>query len=99
MNISERFEGCVLGGAIGDAFGSAYENQEFYPTDAKVFYPLFKPIASSKPKWNITDDTQLTLATLEAIIEKKAVVPESISMKFVELYKARRITGIGASTL
>jgi ADP-ribosylglycohydrolase len=29
MHIRERFEGCILGGAIGDAFGSSYENQNY----------------------------------------------------------------------
>jgi len=27
MTRKERFEGCIIGGAIGDAFGSGYENQ------------------------------------------------------------------------
>jgi ADP-ribosylglycohydrolase len=26
LNLSERFKGCIMGGAIGDAWGSGYEN-------------------------------------------------------------------------
>jgi ADP-ribosylglycohydrolase len=47
----------------------------------------------------VTDDTQLTIATCEAIIEQKRVDPESIADRFVEWFRARRITGIGSSTL
>lgn len=47
----------------------------------------------------ISDDTQLTLATCEAIIEAKCVDPERIAASFLEWHRARAITGIGSSTL
>jgi ADP-ribosylglycohydrolase len=47
----------------------------------------------------VTDDTQLTIATCESIIEARAVNPEMIANHFVRWFRARRITGIGASTL
>lgn len=99
MDIKHRFEGCILGGAIGDAFGSVCENQVDMKKESTVFYPFGKPIPPKIPGWRITDDTQLTLATCEAIIESGQVYPEQIAQKFVEYYKARKITGIGASTL
>lgn len=99
MNIKDRFEGCILGGAIGDAFGSGYENQNTQKTIIGVFYPFGEPLKATKPAWRITDDTQLTLATCEAIIENADISPQLIAHKFVQLFNARKITGIGASTL
>jgi ADP-ribosyl-[dinitrogen reductase] hydrolase len=79
--------GCLVGGAIGDGVGSTYEGLS---NVAKVDFLI---------PWNITDDTQLTLATCEAIIEAGAVVPEKIAERFLQWYGTGRLTGLGASTL
>jgi ADP-ribosylglycohydrolase len=50
-------------------------------------------------QWTISDDSQLTLATCESIIEAGEVSPEHIANRFVQWYRARRITGMGSSTL
>lgn len=88
MRNENRILGCILGGAIGDAFGGAYENQP-------------PPIDLTKSRaWQLSDDTQLTLATCEAIIEAKGQIePAKIAARLVVWYRANRITGIGASTL
>ena len=41
MTKAERFEGCIIGGAIGDAFGSGYENIVKEKDD--IFYLFGKP--------------------------------------------------------
>lgn len=84
----ERIFGCIIGGAIGDAFGGAYEGKQL-------------PIEINESvDWQLSDDTQLTLATCEAIIEKRGQVdPAAIAARFAVCHRARRITGIGASTL
>ena len=92
----ERFLGSILLGAIGDAMGSAYENQE--EPDQKMFYPFGKP-EKQVIKWNITDDTQLTLATCEALIEDINLDPDVLVKYFVSLFSSGKIRGIGASTL
>lgn len=97
MNLSKRFEGCVIGGAIGDAFGSAYENLKEIDND-KVFYPFGKP-EKQIPKWRITDDTQLTVATCEVLIENEKLETEVFAKKYLDYFKQRKITGLGASTL
>ena len=79
--------GCLLGGAIGDAFGGPYEG---------LASP--DPAPDSRP-WRISDDTQLTLATCEAIIEAGGKVePSVIAARFARWFKDKRISGIGAST-
>ena len=85
--LSDRARGCILGGAVGDAMGAPFEGQQgplrFVPHD----------------NWAISDDTQLTLATCESIIEVGEVSPEHIASRFVQWHRASRITGMGSSTL
>ena len=85
--LSDRARGCILAGAIGDAMGGPFEGQ---PGPLK-----FREYAS----WSISDDSQLTLATCESIIQAGEVSPEHIAGRFLHWYRARRITGMGSSTL
>lgn len=85
--IESRIAGCLIGGAIGDALGLPFEGQ-------------VGPIEYSHPEyWSLSDDTQLTLATCEALIGKKRVDPESIALGLCTWFREGRIHGIGASTL
>ena len=88
MSNQDKILGCLLGGALGDAFGGAYENQA-------------PPIDFAAPRaWRLSDDTQLTLATSEAIIEAKGQIePAMIAARFAHWHRAHRVTGLGASTL
>ena len=79
--------GCLIGGAIGDAVGSYYEGQ------ANVKSVEFDVING------ITDDTQLTLATCESIIDSGHVSAESIAKKMLEWYNNGKLSGLGSSTL
>ena len=97
MTKLERFEGCIIGGAIGDAYGSGYENQII--GDDKETYYLFGKPEKEKPKWRITDDTQLTIATCESILEEETISAEKLAIKYLDFYKRKKIKGIGASTL
>jgi ADP-ribosylglycohydrolase len=96
MTRAERFEGCIIGGAIGDAWGSGFENQ--FEEEDDTFYLVGNPYVKM-PTWGITDDTQLTLATIEAMIEDEALKPESIVNQFLKYYQSRKLRGVGASTL
>jgi ADP-ribosyl-[dinitrogen reductase] hydrolase len=69
--------GCILGGAIGDAFGGIPEHGRIC----------------------LSDDTQMTLATCEAIMAEGGVSPASIAALFRSWYVATRFSGLGSSTL
>lgn len=100
MKISERFEGCIICGAIGDAYGSAYENLTNTDSDNSNTFYLFGKPEKTIPQWKITDDTQLTLATCEVITENNnELKTEYFAQKYLDYFKRRKITGIGASTL
>ena len=86
LSIRDRVFGCVVGGALGDALGGPYEGRR---GPIRVVHDLGR---------SISDDTQLTLATLESVIETGTVSPEHIAARFLAWFQAERITGIGGST-
>src|SRR5262249_21927318 len=81
--------GCIVGGAIGDAAGAAFENKPEGPRTPTL----------AQSDWRLTDDTQLTLATCEALAESGEPDPAKIAASFLRWFRARRLTGLGASTL
>lgn len=87
QEVVSRLYGCLIGGAIGDAVGSYYEGQ------ANINSVEFDVMNG------ITDDTQLTLATCESIIDSKHVSAESIAKKMLEWYNRGKLSGLGSSTL
>ena len=49
-------------------------------------------------EWRLTDDTQLTLATCEALTHDEPH-PSLVAAALLRWYRARRLTGLGGSTL
>lgn len=90
MNIcKDKLMGCIIGGAIGDAIGNAYEGQQ--PHDDLTM--------DMDKEWFLTDDTQLTLATCEGITETPEPDPSIIASRYCKWFCEGRITSIGSSTL
>jgi ADP-ribosyl-[dinitrogen reductase] hydrolase len=87
ITVKNRVLGCLLGGALGDAWGGPSEGA----ADAVPFEIPARPVLS--------DDTQLTLATCESVIELGRVEPENLASHFLRWYLGGRIRGMGASTL
>lgn len=85
--LRQRIEGAILGGAIGDACGCACEASGF------------RGLGALPSRMRISDDTQLTLATCEAIVDRRGVEPEAIAARFLAWFRSGRLRGLGASTL
>lgn len=83
----DRVRGCIIGGVIGDALGGPFEGQ---PRPVKF---------EERTAWSVSDDSQLTLATCESITAAAKVSPEHIAQRFLAWFRARRISGMGSSTL
>ena len=65
--IRDRARGCLLAGAIGDAMGGPFEGRS-------------GPLSFREHSdWRISDETQLTLATCESIIELGKVSRQNTS--------------------
>jgi ADP-ribosyl-[dinitrogen reductase] hydrolase len=83
---ADKILGCILGGAIGDCLGVPYEGTTSH---VEIDY---------QRHWSISDDTQLTLATCEAITTHGKVDAATIADTFTLWFKQKRLTGLGAST-
>ncbi|HEX6812013.1 MAG TPA: ADP-ribosylglycohydrolase family protein [Planctomycetota bacterium] len=83
----ERVVGSILGGAIGDGWGGPFEG----------CVPGGVPTVPEQ--LIVSDDTQLTIATCEAVIEAGRVDPERVAARFTAWFRAGRLRGLGASTL
>jgi ADP-ribosylglycohydrolase len=66
---ADRFRGCLLGGAVGDALGAAVEfdplaaiRERFGPAGIRDYAPAYERLGA------ITDDTQMTLFTAEGLL-------------------------------
>ena len=79
----------LFAGAIGDAVGGVYEGAS----------PGSAYSATAATRLAISDDTQLTLATCDAIVAQGHVDPESIAKTFVVWFRAGRLSGLGSATL
>lgn len=86
----------MLAGAIGDAWGSCFENV-IVPDNKTIFY--LQPPKAPETKWAFTDDTQLTMATCESFCAGGDFDAALLAGIFVRYYKEKRLTGLGASTL
>ncbi len=83
-----HLQNCMTGGACGDCIGGPYEGRG-------------PSVSASEPKppWLISDDTLLSLATLEAIVLEGAVTAESIASGFAAAFSENPYAKYGASTL
>jgi len=84
--IRNKLKGCLFLGALGDAMGRNYEGRY---NNHYVDFGM---------DGTVTDDTQLTLATCEAISNTE-VSAEKVAASFLLWFNAGKLTGLGASTL
>jgi poly(ADP-ribose) glycohydrolase ARH3 len=95
LSLRDRFEGCLLGLAVGDALGGKFEAQTAdairarFPTAAHL-------IAYPQEEIWYTDDAQMAIGVSEALIERGEIVEESVCRAFVANYVPSRGYGRGA---
>lgn len=87
---ADLIKGTLIAGACGDAFGMPYEGLSKHQMEAHYgrFTPKYRDSEHSRhtkglPKGSFTDDTQLTLATVEAILDFD--YEKEVSEKFEEM--------------
>jgi poly(ADP-ribose) glycohydrolase ARH3 len=92
---NKRFEGCLLGQAIGDALGGKFEAQgadairsRFPSIEALIDYP-------TEEIW-YTDDTQMAIGIAETLCDHGRIVEEHLCKAFVANYLPSRGYGRGA---
>ena len=88
--IQDKFRGAILGGFLGDAFGSGFEGMH---PDRAVFH--LSNLSKKFPR-QYTDDTDMTLALAESIIQSDKVDPQDIAKQFSLYCDLTRGYAIGA---
>jgi poly(ADP-ribose) glycohydrolase ARH3 len=93
--LKDRFQGCLLGLAIGDALGGKFEAQSAeairtrFPTaEALIGYP-------QEEIW-YTDDTQMAIGVAETLVAHGQIIEEHLCSAFVSNYVPSRGYGRGA---
>jgi len=87
--LQDKFRGAILGCFLGDAFGAGFEGMS---PDMAISH---LSILSEKFLRTYTDDTDMTLALAESIMESRKVDPEDIAKRFSLQCDLTRGYGIG----
>jgi ADP-ribosyl-[dinitrogen reductase] hydrolase len=93
MEMIERYQGCLLGLAVGDALGTTLEFKPrgtFEPIDDMVGGGCFD---LEPGQW--TDDTSLALGLAESLIEKKGFDPYDQMKKYLLWYRTGYLSSTG----
>jgi ADP-ribosyl-[dinitrogen reductase] hydrolase len=95
--LRDRFLGCLLGCAIGDALGAPYEGLWSHSIPDQD--NLMKGFAEFEgyPPGQFTDDTQLTIATVQSILKVGDVSPAHIARSIAALWKKQAVIGPGGA--
>jgi len=73
MELIERYQGCLLGLAVGDALGASVEFLSQGSFDPVIDMQGGGAFNLDPGQW--TDDTSMALCLAESLIEKKALMP------------------------
>ena len=87
--LQDKFRGAILGCFLGDAFGAGFEGMSLDGAISRL------STLSEKFPRTYTDDTDMTLALAESIIESGKVDPEDMARKFSQSCDLTRGYGIG----
>ncbi|MEW6731749.1 MAG: ADP-ribosylglycohydrolase family protein [Acidobacteriota bacterium] len=96
-NLKEKVMGCIIGGAVGDALGAPFEGLWSDSIPEKSILLSAYSEFEGYPLGQYTDDTQLTLATIESIIESGFINPANIAKTIFSLFKNQAVIGPGGA--
>jgi ADP-ribosylglycohydrolase len=88
----DRVLGCILGLAIGDAFGAPFEG-------GPLERALWRLIGTSNGKRRWTDDTQMSLDTIESLIACRGVDAVDLASRYAASYRWSRGYGPAAGKI
>ena len=96
ITIDDRFEGCLLGLAVGDALGAHFEGQP--PEYIGERYRSVDALIQNPPPGEIwyTDDTQMMIGVAETLVNCSAIEETELCNRFAANYVPQRGYGRGA---
>ncbi len=87
--LKELMTGAGLGSFVGDALGMPVEG--FGPGRIEALYGrLDRMVHGRLPAGSYTDDTQMMVAILEALVEERGFSPQAVAMRFVANFDPAR---------
>ncbi len=92
-----RFEGAIIGCAVGDALGAPFEGapRGSLPSHDELISGFRK--IPGYPLGQYTDDTQLTVALAESLASAGGFDAEDLAERFARLWRERTIVGAGGA--
>lgn len=89
--------GSLLGGAVGDAMGAPFEGlwTESIPSAESLAHGFHE--YHGYPRGQYTDDTQLTLASVESLVAEDGIVLHDIARRMAELWRHHSVIGPGGA--
>lgn len=88
--LRDRCRGCLLGVALGDALGAAFEGAP------RVEAGQFRRWADADEALRWTDDTHMTMALATSLLECGGLDEDHLAWRFAEAYRAEPWRGYGA---
>jgi poly(ADP-ribose) glycohydrolase ARH3 len=95
LSPEDRFRGCLLGLAVGDALGARFEGQSAEFIRGR-FPDVDRLIDGVSDQLYYTDDTQMAIGVAETLAEHGEIVEERLCRAFVANYAPSRGYGRGA---
>jgi ADP-ribosyl-[dinitrogen reductase] hydrolase len=97
IELRDRFLGCLLGCAVGDALGAPYEGlwSQSIPSEDLLLAGFAE--FEGYPRGQYTDDTQLSVATIKAILKVRDVDPHEIARYIARLWMNQSVIGPGGA--
>ncbi len=95
-SLSDRFAGCLLGLAAGDALGGCFEGQTADYIARRFPTPQVLVAAPPKDALYYTDDTQMAIGVAEALVEDGEIREATLCRVFAGNYVPSRGYGYGA---
>lgn len=95
----DRFAGCLVGQAIGDALGMPFEG-----LSAQTIQAHHQTVTEFLPGDDLeagqyTDDTKMMLCIAESMVENGGVNPEDVARRFMAWFDSGDLRGIGMTCL
>jgi poly(ADP-ribose) glycohydrolase ARH3 len=87
----DRFEGCLLGLALGDALGAPYEGGPL----ERLLWRALGTTDAGEMRW--TDDTQMSIDLAESLVACGKVDPDDVARRFAASYRWSRGYGPSAA--
>lgn len=87
----DRFRGCLLGLALGDALGAPLEGGPI----ERLLWRLIGKTGDGHMRW--TDDTQMSLDLAESLLARHSLVPDDVARRFAASYRWSRGYGPGTA--